>query len=106
MFTISAIPDQDFSSDYVSYKSGDIIIGSYVWIGANVFINPGVTIGDNAVIGANSVVTHDIPANVIAAGAPIKIIREKLKNNENNFINESRYYIIRKKVFNTVKCQK
>ena len=34
-----------------------------------------VTIGDNTIIGAGSVVTHDIPANVIAAGVPAKVIR-------------------------------
>jgi acetyltransferase-like isoleucine patch superfamily enzyme len=28
------------------------------------------------VIGANSVVTRDLPAGVIAAGAPAKVIRE------------------------------
>jgi maltose O-acetyltransferase len=95
MFTISGLADQDMSLDYVKYKSGNIIIGNYVWIGANVFINPGITIGNNSVIGANSVVSHDIPANVIAAGAPIKIIREK----SNNFINENDYYIVTKKKY-------
>lgn len=46
------------------------------WIGANVTICPGVTIGENTVIGAGSVVTKNIPANVIAAGNPCKVIRE------------------------------
>ncbi|MFJ6911145.1 MAG: maltose acetyltransferase domain-containing protein [Lactobacillus amylovorus] len=34
-----------------------------------------VTIGDNTIIGTGSVMTHDIPANVIAAGVPAKVIR-------------------------------
>lgn len=51
-------------------------IGNNVWIGAGVHINPGVTIGDNTIIGSGSVVTKDIPANVIAAGVPCKVIRE------------------------------
>lgn len=51
-------------------------IGSNVWIGAGVNINQGVTIGDNTIIGSGSVVTKDIPANVIAAGVPCKVIRE------------------------------
>lgn len=46
------------------------------WIGANATICPGVTIGENSVIGAGSVVTQDIPANVIAAGNPCRVIRE------------------------------
>lgn len=53
-----------------------ITIGSNVWIGGSVVILPGVTIGDNAVIGAGSVVTRDIPAGVIAAGNPCRVLRE------------------------------
>ena len=34
----------------------------------------GVTIGDNCVIGAGSVVTHDIPANSVAVGAPCRVV--------------------------------
>ena len=52
-----------------------ITIGNNVWVGGNVVINPGITIGDNAVIGSGSVVTKDIPANVIAAGNPCKVLR-------------------------------
>lgn len=51
-------------------------IGNNVWVGAGVDINQGVTIGDNTIIGAGSVVTKDIPANVVAAGVPCKVIRE------------------------------
>lgn len=51
-------------------------IGNNVWIGAGVHINQGVTIGDNAVIGSGSVITKDIPANVIAAGTPCRVLRE------------------------------
>ena len=53
-----------------------ITIGDNVWIGGNVTILPGVTIGENSVIGAGSVVTKDIPANVVAFGAPCKVYRE------------------------------
>ena len=53
-----------------------ITIGDSVWIGGSTCVMPGVTIGENSVIGAGSVVTKDIPANVIAAGNPCKVIRE------------------------------
>ena len=53
-----------------------VTIGNNVWIGGNTVINPGVTIGDNVVIGSGSVVTRDIPANVVAAGNPCRVIRE------------------------------
>ena len=51
-----------------------IVLGKNVWVGSNTTILQGVSIGDNAVIGAGAVVTHDIPAGVIAAGVPAKII--------------------------------
>jgi maltose O-acetyltransferase len=53
-----------------------ITIGNNVWLGGNTVVNPGVTIGDNTVIGAGSVVTKDIPANIVAAGNPCRVIRE------------------------------
>jgi len=53
-----------------------ITIGSDVWVGGGAIICPGVTIGDRTVIGAGSVVTRDIPADVIAAGNPARVIRE------------------------------
>lgn len=53
-----------------------VTIGDHDWVGAGVHINQGVTIGDNTVIGSGSVITKDIPANVIAAGVPCRVIRE------------------------------
>ncbi len=50
-------------------------IGKAVWIGGGAIICPGVSIGDGSVIGAGSVVTRDIPAGVLAAGNPCRIIR-------------------------------
>jgi acetyltransferase-like isoleucine patch superfamily enzyme len=57
-------------------SKGPTRIGSNCWFGVNCVINTGVTIGDRCVIGANSVVTKDLPAGVIAAGSPAKVIRE------------------------------
>lgn len=51
-------------------------IGNNVWIGGGSIVLPGVTIGDNTTIGAGSVVTRDIPANVVAAGNPCRVLRE------------------------------
>ncbi|UHA74824.1 sugar O-acetyltransferase [Paenibacillus sp. 481] len=53
-----------------------ITIGDNVWIGGGAIIMPGVTIGDNVVIGAGSVVTKDIPANVVVAGNPGRVIKQ------------------------------
>lgn len=51
-------------------------IGSNVWLGSRVMVLKGVSIGDNAVIAAASVVTHDVPANSVAAGVPAHVIRQ------------------------------
>ena len=60
-------------------ESRPIKISKGAWIGARVILFPGVFIGEGAVIGAGSVVTKDIPPDVLAAGAPAKVIK-KLNN--------------------------
>jgi putative colanic acid biosynthesis acetyltransferase WcaF len=54
-----------------------ISIGGGVWIAAQAFICPGVKIGDNAVIGARAVVTGDLPAGMVAAGNPARVIKAR-----------------------------
>lgn len=66
------IPQRNIGLEYAF----PIKIGNNVWVGAGVSILPGVTIGDDTVIGAGSVIVKDIPANVLAAGNPCKVIRE------------------------------
>ena len=46
-------------------------------IGAKVLLLPRVRIGKGAVIAGGSVVTSDIPANMVAAGVPAKVIKPK-----------------------------
>lgn len=53
-----------------------IAIGDNVWLGGGVMVCPGVTIGADTVVGAGAVVTRDLPAGVIAAGVPARVIRE------------------------------
>ena len=52
-----------------------VTIGDSVWIGGSAILLPGVKIGDKSVVGAGAVVTKDVPANVVVAGNPAKIIR-------------------------------
>lgn len=71
------IYDSDGHTDDPRSK-GDkpIIIEDDVWLGYGVKVLKGVTIGKGSLIGACSVVTKDIPAGVVAAGNPCRVIRK------------------------------
>lgn len=63
---------------YEDIRSNDpqkIVIEDNVWLGEGVKVLKGVNIGANSFIGAGSIVTKNIPANVIAAGNPCKVIK-------------------------------
>lgn len=62
------------------YDSQEVILKKGCWIGANSIILPGVMIGENTVVGAGSVVTKSMPAKVLVAGNPARIIRELIIN--------------------------
>lgn len=47
-----------------------------VWVCDGAVICKGVTIGENSIVAARAVVTKDVPANVIVAGNPAKIIKQ------------------------------
>lgn len=59
-------------------------IGDNVVIFAGAKLLGNIKIGDNVVIGANAVVTKDVPANVVVAGIPAKVI----SMNSNKCFNE------------------
>ena len=56
-----------------------VIIEDNVWIAANCTIGRGVRIGTGSIIGANSFVCKDVPANSIAGGVPVKLIKSRIK---------------------------
>ncbi|MDE7395248.1 MAG: sugar O-acetyltransferase [Clostridiales bacterium] len=59
-----------------SMMPAPVKIGNRVWVGAHATILAGVLVGDNSVIAAGAVVTKDVPANVVVAGVPAKIIKQ------------------------------
>jgi acetyltransferase-like isoleucine patch superfamily enzyme len=59
-------------------RSAPIEIGEDCWLGLNVVVMRGVTIGRGCVVGANSVVTRDLPPYSVAAGAPARVIDQRL----------------------------
>lgn len=64
--------------------SAPVNIGDNVWVGTRAIIGKGVNIGENSIIGAGAVVVNDIPANVIAAGNPAKVV--KVLNNQRRML--------------------
>ncbi len=66
-------PDHRNSGNHLS---AGVSIGENVFIGSRVTVLKGVAIGNNSVIANGSIVNMDVPANVIAGGVPIRIIRE------------------------------
>lgn len=62
------------SSNTESPTPRAIRIGKNVFLGARSIILKGVEIGDHSVIGAGSVVTRSVPAGVVAAGNPCRVI--------------------------------
>jgi len=57
-------------------RTSPIELKDNVWVGDSAVICKGVTIGENRIVATRSVVTKDVPANVIVAGNPAKIIKE------------------------------
>jgi len=53
-----------------------ITIADNVWLGGGAVVCPGVTIGQDTAVGAGAVVTRDLPAGVVAAGVPARVLRE------------------------------
>lgn len=52
-----------------------VILEDDVWIGFGAIVLPGVRVGEGSIIGARSVVTNDVPAGVVAAGNPARVLR-------------------------------
>ena len=77
--------DKDLRRRKLEY-SLPITIGDDVWIGGMVCVMPGVTIGSGTVIGGGSVVIDDIPAGVLAAGNPCRVIREITPEDRDRYI--------------------
>ena len=63
-------------------------IGKNAWLGGDVKLLAGVTIGDNTIIGTGSIVTKSIPANVIAAGNPCRVIRKITDLDKTDYLKE------------------
>lgn len=66
------VPDE-----YKNVSHKEVRIGRHVVVGAFGCVLPGVSIGDGSATGAYSLVNKDVPAGVIAAGVPVKVLKER-----------------------------
>jgi acetyltransferase-like isoleucine patch superfamily enzyme len=78
MADLAAIYDTDFHELELGgeVRRAPVVIGDNVWIGRGAVVLPGVTIGSHAVLAAGTVVTTDVPAGVLVAGVPGRVVRE------------------------------
>lgn len=65
-----------------AHLAGNVTIGEGCYIGMGANVIQGRSIGAWSVVGAGAVVTRDVPAGVITAGVPAKILRTKEGMNE------------------------
>lgn len=89
--TGAIIEHEDVLESHVHISPGTVLAGRVTveegaFIGAGVVVKEYITIGENATIGAGSVVLENIPDNVVAVGAPAKVI--KIKNEVDKIKNE------------------
>ena len=54
-----------------------VIVEDNVLVGANAVIIEGVRVGEGAVVAAGAVVVEDVPAGMVVAGCPARVIKEK-----------------------------
>jgi acetyltransferase-like isoleucine patch superfamily enzyme len=57
------------------WKVEKTVVKNGASIGSGATILSNVTIGENSIVGAGSVVTKDVPANVVVAGNPARVLR-------------------------------
>lgn len=54
-----------------------VVVEDNVLVGANAVIIEGVHVGEGAVVAAGAVVVEDVPAGVVVAGCPARVIKKK-----------------------------
>jgi putative colanic acid biosynthesis acetyltransferase WcaF len=67
----------DYTRPTFDLYAKEIRIEQEAWIAAHVFVGPGVTVGRGAVVGACSVALKDVPAGMICAGNPLRVLRAR-----------------------------
>jgi acetyltransferase-like isoleucine patch superfamily enzyme len=64
-------------SDHAERTYAPVTIGDYAKVYSNAMIFPGVTIGEQAIVAGGAVVTRDVPPDMVVAGIPAQVIRQR-----------------------------
>ena len=54
-----------------------VTVGEYAKVYSGAVLLPGVTVGRQAIVAAGALVTHDVPENMVVAGRPATVLRER-----------------------------
>jgi len=68
-----------YSISTIDNKQGKVTLRKNCKIGSHSVVMPGVTVGEDSIIGAFSFVNSNIPDNVVAVGAPARVIKSVKK---------------------------
>ena len=64
-------------ASHIERTYAPVAVGEYAKIYSGAVLLPGVTVGRQAIVAAGSLVVHDVPENMVAAGRPAKVLRER-----------------------------
>ena len=56
--------------------SAPVVVKRGAFIGTNATLMPGITVGECAFVAAGAVVVKDVPARMVVAGVPARVVRE------------------------------
>ncbi len=74
LLTHADIGDRPLAVEYPR-QTARTVIGAGAYLGANVTVLCGMSVGSRAVVAAGAVVTEPVPAEVVAAGVPARIVK-------------------------------
>lgn len=69
----------DYQREELPLLTPEIVVEEQTWLASECFIAGGVRIGAGSVVGARAVVVRDVPASVVVAGNPARIIKQITK---------------------------
>ncbi|MDI4664458.1 chloramphenicol acetyltransferase [Xanthobacter autotrophicus] len=71
-------PGEEDEAEFFQWRRDQrLTLGHDVWIGHGAVVLAGRSVGTGAVVAAGAVVTKDVPAYVIVAGVPARVVKER-----------------------------